>query len=182
MVMPEVVRRWTRQEVLVLPEDGNRYELFDGELLVTPAPSLRHQHAVTRLWERLQPFVARYNLGVILTSPADLSLGGDHLSQPDLFVLPDLPASRSWADTASPLLVIEVLSPATARYDRLVKRVRFQRAGIGEYWIVDLDAHVVERWRPEDERPEILAETLVWMPRGTEPGLTIDLLDLFKEL
>jgi Uma2 family endonuclease len=134
------------------------------------------------LWERLQPFVARYNLGVILTSPADLSLGGDYLSQPDLFILPGLPASRSWADTAPPLLVIEVLSPATARYDRLVKRLRFQRAGIAEYWIVDLDAHVVERWRPEDERPEILAETLVWTPRGTEPGLTIDLLDLFREL
>jgi len=78
--------------------------------------------------------------------------------------------------------VIEVLSPATARYDRLVKRLRCQRASIREYWIVDLDAHVVERWRPEDERPEILAETLVWMPRGTEPGLTIDLLDLVKEL
>jgi len=182
MVMPEVLRRWTRQEVLVLPEDGNRYELFDGELLVTPAPSLRHQHAVTRLWERLHPFVARYTLGVILTSPADLSLGGDHLSQPDLFVLPGLPASRSWADTAPPLLVIEVLSPATARSDRLVKRLRFQRMGIAEYWIVDLDAHVVERWRPQDERPEILAETLVWIPSGTEPGLTIDLLDLFKEL
>jgi len=68
MVMSEVLRRWTRQEVLDLPEDGNWYELFDGE--------------------RLQPFVAGYNLGVILTSPADLSLGGDHLSQPDLFVLP----------------------------------------------------------------------------------------------
>jgi Uma2 family endonuclease len=78
--------------------------------------------------------------------------------------------------------VIEVLSPATARYDRLVKRRRFQRVRIPGYWIVDLDARVVERWRPEDDRPEILAETLDWTPAGTEPGLTIDLPRLFQDL
>ena len=57
--MPDQVRRWTRGEVLALPDDGNRYELFDGELLVTPAPSGLHQVALVTLW-----------------SPADLDLGG----------------------------------------------------------------------------------------------------------
>jgi Uma2 family endonuclease len=119
---------------------------------------------------------------VVLTSPADLSLGGEQLSQPDLFVLPLLPRSLTWADTALPLLVVEVLSPATARHDRLVKRQRFQRAGVPEYWIVDLDARIVERWCPDEERPEVLAETLEWRPAGNDPVLTVDLASYFTAI
>ena len=182
MAMPGMVRRWTRQEVQALPEDGNRYELFDGELLVSPSSGLRHQLAITRLWELLQPFVAAHSLGVVLTSPADLSLGGEQLSQPDLFVLPSLPHNLTWAETVLPLLVVEILSPATARHDRLVKRRRFQRARVPEYWIVDLDARVVERWRPDDERPEVLVETLEWRPAGPDPVLTVDLASYFTAI
>ena len=182
MAMPEMARKWTREMVLALPDDGNRYELFDGELLVTPSPTMPHQHAVALLWSAIAPYVTEHRLGITMSSPADLHLGGEQLSQPDLFVLPELPADRRWSAAPNPVLVIEVLSPSSARADRLVKRRRFQRAGIPEYWIVDLDAQVAERWRPDDERPEILDQRLVWHPAGAVEPLVIELPSLFREV
>jgi len=182
MGMPDLVRRWTREEVLALPDDGNRYELFDGELLVTPAPSGLHQVALVRLYDILGPFVTAHGLGQTLWSPADLDLGGDQLSQPDLFVVPYLPPDRDWRGFPNPILIVEVLSPSTARADRTVKRRRFQRVGIPEYWIVDLDARAIERWRPSDARPEFLDERLVWHPEGAPLALELALPGLFRDI
>jgi Uma2 family endonuclease len=183
MGMPETLDRWDRARVLAIPEDGKRYELFDGALLVTPAPNGLHQLAISVLWETLLPFVKENALGRIFTSPADLSLGGEQLSQPDLFVMPSVPADpKDWSGFPDPILVIEVLSSATARFDRVIKRRRFQRAGIQEYWIVDLDAQAFERWRPGDERPEILDQRLEWLPAGSGEGLVIDLPEFFRSL
>ena len=78
-------------------------------------------------------------------------------------------------------LAIEILSPSTARADRIVKRRRFQRAAI-EYWIVDLDARVVEVWRPGDERPEVATEKLEWQPEPALPPLVMDLVPFFREV
>jgi Uma2 family endonuclease len=78
--------------------------------------------------------------------------------------------------------VIEVLSPTTARADRHVKRRLYQRERVPEYWIVDVDARLVERWRPEDQRPEILAEQLAWQPEPSQPPLVIDLAGYFREV
>src|SRR5690606_1396239 len=96
---------------------------------------------------------------------------------PDLFVVSrdaGMPP-REWRDVGIPLLVIEVLSPSTARYDRVVKRLRFQRSGVPAYWIVDLDARIVEAWTPDAERPVIATESLRWQPDETMPELRVDL-------
>jgi Uma2 family endonuclease len=183
MGMAETARTWTREMVLALPDDGNRYELFDGELLVTPAPAGLHQVALMRLYNVIAPYVLEQHLGETLWSPADLSLGGDQLSQPDLFVVPFLPPPpMAWSGFPDPILIVEVLSPSTARADRIVKRRRFQRVGIPEYWIVDLDARAVERWRPGDERPELLDERMTWNPEGAAAWLEIDLPGLFRSV
>jgi Uma2 family endonuclease len=79
------------------------------------------------------------------------------------------------------LLVIEVLSPTTARYDRQLKRVRYQREGVPEYWIVDIESRQVERWRPNDEKPEIVVSALDWQPEGQPVICTIDLDQVFRE-
>src|ERR1041385_3953614 len=112
MGMPETTGRWTRDMVLALPDDGNRYELFDGELLVTSAPSVLHQMAVTALIKRLLPYVPAHRLGQLLTSPADLSLDGEQLAQPDLFIAPlgSGPTPTRWEDVPNPILGIEILS------------------------------------------------------------------------
>ena len=181
MAMAQESGGWTREMVLALPDDGNRYELFDGQLLVTPAPLPRHQMAVQFLSDAISPYVRREAIGWLLASPADLDLGGEQLSQPDLFVLPQRPNPMTWRGAPNPILVIEVLSPGSARGDRLIKRRRFQLAGIPEYWIVDLDAQVVERWRPNEARPEILDQRLEWHPAGASASLLLELSRLFAE-
>jgi Uma2 family endonuclease len=184
MGMPQPIADWTVERVLKLPDDGNRYEAVDGELLVSPAPSLPHQVAVQALYERLKPYVSAHALGRVLLSPADIEFDERTLLQPDLFVAPLVKGRppRSWKEIRSLLLVVEVLSPSTARADRQVKRRRYQRHGVPEYWIVDLDARLVECWRPSDERPEILAERLEWHAATKVSPLLIDLPKVFAEI
>jgi len=183
MGMPQPMAGWTVAGVLRLPDDGKRYEVVDGELLVSPAPSLPHQRALGALYRRLYPFVETHGLGCVLHSPADIEFDDRTLVQPDLFVAPLIEGRqpRSWKEIRSLVLAVEVLSPSTARADRQIKRRRYQRHGVAEYWIVDLDARLVERWRPADERPEILAERLEWRPMGETPPLEIDLPPFFAE-
>ncbi len=174
---------WTAAMVRALPDDGRRYELVSGELLVTPSPSPRHQAVAAALFARLQPYLSSTGIGSVLWSPADLAFGEDEILQPDLFVVPaDVPRPiRRWGDVTHLLLAVEILSPTTARADRTTKRRRYQRAGTAEYWVVDPDARLVERWRPEDDRPEILTETLTWQPNPEHQPLDVDLEEVFGE-
>jgi Uma2 family endonuclease len=183
MGMPDTTARWTSAQVRALPDDGNRYELIDGELIVTPAPARPHQAALRALFSRIDPYLQTTGAATIYWSPADLSYGKDEIIQPDLFVFPaGAGTPASWPDVSALLLAVEVLSPSTARYDRQLKRRRYQRAGVPEYWIVDTDARLIERWRPEDARPEILGERIVWQPDAGSAGLEIDLKELFAAI
>lgn len=184
MSMPNTARRWTREELLALPDDGNRYELLDGELLVTPSPAPIHQLAVWALNDRIRPYVQHHGIGVAGLAPSDLDLRSGQSLQPDLFVVAPLPQGSEprWADFGIPLLVVEVLSASTASADRHRKRVRYQRSGIAEYWIVDTEARLIERWTPADTRPEILSQRIEWQPRPDLPPLAIDLPDYFREI
>ncbi|MEO7137519.1 MAG: Uma2 family endonuclease [Gemmatimonadales bacterium] len=167
--------------VRTLPDDGKRYEIVDGELLVTPAPVRRHQRMVGQLFRLLADYVEQHGLGEALCSPADIGAGERTLVQPDLFVVP-LMAGRpanDWVEVRELLLAVEVLSPSTARADRHLKRRLYQREGVPECWIVDLDARLVERWHPGDERAELLADELVWQPNASVPPLRLDLSVVF---
>src|SRR2546426_962968 len=185
MRMPEAKTPWTREMVLALPDDGNRYELIDGELLVSPSPRALHQRAVVALYDRVGPYARKYRLGVTGLAPSDPDLESEQLGQPDLFVVPLLEGGREpieWPDYAGPILIAEVISPSTARNDRITKRRRYQRSGVAEYWMVDVDARTFERWRPQDERPEILGERIEWRPEQAPEPLVIDLEEYFREV
>lgn len=186
MAMPAAERRWwTAADVRKLIDETRhwpRYEVVAGELLVTPAPAPRHQVALAWLYNGLLPYVQRENLGTLLWSPADIELAPDELTQPDLFILPQQPPPARWSEITQLSLAIEASSPSTARYDRTVKRPYYQRAGVPEYWIIDLDAQLVERWRPNDERPEILVRELEWHPGGASSPLVLPLGDLWNAL
>lgn len=185
MGMPHTAERWTAEMVRALPDDRNRYEVIDGELLVTPAPSWPHQWVVGGFFRHLANYLQGQSWGEVVASPADISFHNDMLVQPDLFVVPigsDGRRPRQWADVRALLLAVEVLSPSTARADRQVKRRLYQREGVGEYWIVDLDARVVERWRPSDERPEIVTTNLTWQPQPAAAPFELDLVEFFDEI
>jgi Uma2 family endonuclease len=185
MAMPNLVERyWTAEDVRALPEDGNRYECVDGVLLVTPSPSYDHGYAVEFLRQRLSEFVQRSALGQLFYAPADVELVASSMVQPDLFVARSVTGARIRATSqiAGLVLAVEVLSPTTANRDRGVKRRLYQRAGVEEYWVVDLEARRVERWTPSAERAEVVESTLVWRPRSTLESLEIDLVAYFAEV
>ena len=129
----------------------------------------------------LADYADRERCGLVMISPADLELSAGTIVQPDIFVTRrfDGGPPAEWRAVDSLLLAVEVLSPSTARADRIRKRSYYQRAGIPEYWIVDNDSQVIERWRPADERPEILTGTIAWHPPGAKEALTIDLENFF---
>lgn len=189
MAMPAVSpRRWTRPEVdrLVDERPGYtpRYELVDGELLVTPGPNWRHQRIIRRLLELLSPYVVQQRLGEVLLGPAELPLVTGELYEPDLFVVP-VAFARLRAKPArpiQPLLICEALSPGSSRHDRITKRHAFQRNEVPHYWIVDGDAEVFEVWHPADTRPEIADERLVWSPNGAELPFELDVRAFFASV
>jgi Uma2 family endonuclease len=174
---------YTRDMVLAMPDDGNRYETVHGELLVSPSPRFWHQEIVFRLSRMLADYLDSLTDLHVVALPADISWGPDILVQPDVFVIPKSEArTLSWAEVKSLELAIEVLSPSTARYDRFTKRRLYQEVGIPSYWIVDAERHFVEVWTPEATRPTVEQERLVWQPEGRDVPLVIDLGELFRPI
>jgi len=185
MGMPAVaLRRWSADDVRALPDDPrNRYETVDGVLLVSPSPARVHQYFQTELLFHLSLYLRSQHVAVVVGAPSDVELDPFTLMQPDVYSMPLIDGRRPLeSDPDVPiLLAVEILSPSTARHDRLIKRPRLQRAAI-ECWLVDLDARLVERWTPDAERPEILIERLTWMPPGATQPFELALQPLFADV
>ncbi|MGH7617733.1 MAG: Uma2 family endonuclease [Gemmatimonadaceae bacterium] len=179
--MPTLKRRWTVADLEDLPDDGNRYEVIDGELLVTPSPALRHQVAVGELYARLRDYLLRERVGHAFVAPGDITFSLTRRVQPDVFVVPlvDGRLPDCWADVHRLLLAVEVLSPSTVRADRVHKRTLYREEDVREYWIVDLDARTIERSTPEDRRVDVIADELSWQPDGAEEAFVIGVPQFF---
>lgn len=173
---------WTAEMVRALPDDGNRYELVNGELLVSPSPRFWHQRLVGRLHVALENYLRSQSAGEALTAPADISWGDEHvLTQPDVFVLPaSYGKTEHWEDLRHFLLIVEVLSPSTARNDRFVKRPEYQRRRVPAVWLVEGDERYVEVWTPDAAFPVVERERMTWLPAGAREAFTLELGDLFR--
>ncbi len=183
MGMPDTAHRYTVDEVLAFPEDGNRYELAHGELLVTPGPMPRHQLLSARLELTLARYLDHAGHGeTVFHAPADITWDEATLVQPDIFVVPPDEVTNDWRTYKTLLLAIEILSPSSARADRVVKRRLYQAQEVATYWVVDIDAQTVEVWHPEDERPEIVTDALTWRVATEAPAMSIELDKLFGGL
>ena len=184
MSMPTLKQRWTFDDIQRLPDDGNRYEVIDGELFVTPAPSYRHQEAVAELHSLLRAYLKDLGVGHALFSPADVVFSPTRAVQPDIFVVPLVNGRRPerFEDVNRLLLAVEVLSPSTARADRVAKRTLFRQEAVDEYWIVDMDSRTIERSTPEDSRVEVLDAQLTWQPDGAPSALSVDLPAYFSRV
>jgi Uma2 family endonuclease len=140
---------WTYDDLLRMPEprDGKRYEILDGELVVSPSPATRHQHVSGQVIRALMREIQDTGRGLAFHAPLDVVLSRTRV------VIPDHVAVR--ADRLAiverrgifgpPDLVTEILSPANRRYDRSRKRRLYANAGIPEYWILDPDANTIEQ-------------------------------------
>ncbi len=166
-----------------LPDDGNRYEIIDGKLYVTPAPAMRHQLVSMRLSNILHQHVISARIGHVFHAPAAVILGPHRQVQPDLFFIS---RERTKLVTSKevdgpPDLAIEIVSPSSKKADRVVKSAAYADSGISWYWIVDPDGRTLEEYRLETgqyhlvrkcEEPDVFEPVLF-------PGLTLPLEDLF---
>ncbi len=184
MGMPQTRSDWTVEEVQALPNDGNRYEVIDGELFVTPAPTWRHQDAIAELFRIVAAYVERQEIGHAYFAPADIIFSPRRLVQPDMFVVPLVNGRKpaKWDVVRHLMLAVEVISPSTGRADRVKKRTLYRDERVGEYWIVDVDARVFERSTPDEPRPEIVDRELIWNPASAREPLVIDLASYFDRV
>ncbi|RMF83684.1 MAG: Uma2 family endonuclease [Nitrospinota bacterium] len=165
--MAVITRRLTYDEYLALPESRQRYEIVDGELIMVPSPTPRHQWISANLFRALDRFIRAHHLGVLLYAPLDVVIQRSPLRvrQPDLLFLS---AQRSGITDGAQLqdvpllphppdLVIEILSPANPRRGMEEKLADYRQVGVRECWIVSPEAQTVEvmRLSPEVELLDI---------------------------
>ena len=142
----------TYEDYLTLPNDGRRYEIHDGELSVTPAPTFRHQSVLAALLGVLRAHVLAHDLGEVVPAPITVVLSETTVVEPDIVYIArermTIVSARGTID-GPPTLAVEIVSPSTARSDRQTKKQLFARYGIPYYWIVDPDTRVIEVYRAE---------------------------------
>jgi Uma2 family endonuclease len=142
-------RPLTAADLETMPDDGHRYELIDGALIVTPSPAVPHQRVVGNLYVLLRA-ACTADLEVML-APLDVTVSEITVLQPDLLVAPRTTlAGRKMVGL--PVLAVEVLSPSTRLIDLNLKRAAFERAEVGSYWVVDPEAASITAWHLEDGR------------------------------
>jgi Uma2 family endonuclease len=138
--------RWTYTEYAALPDDGQRYEVIDGVLYMTPAPNLGHQGGIARFVYYFMAEVELAGLGRVFPAPTDVELAPNTVVQPDIVVILNANASilAGMRVLGAPDLVVEIASPSTAGYDRRQKQNAYARAGVWEYWVADPLARTIE--------------------------------------
>jgi Uma2 family endonuclease len=183
MAMPELARRYTVRDLESFPNDGKKYELIRGELIVSPAPSVIHQVVVQRLSWILRRYLDPLSLRETLFDlPADITWDDETLVQPDLLVVRLEELTRRWSSVKNLRLAVEVVSPWSGRRDRLDKRRLYQENRVETYWVVDPETELIEEWHPADERPLVLSNTLRWQATAAAPVVEIEIPALFRDL
>lgn len=142
-------RKLTYEDYVLFPEDGQRHEVLAGEHYVTPAPTPGHQITSGRVHLKLGTFVVERRLGTVLYAPLDVLLSEQDIAQPDLLFISNERAAILTRTNVlgAPDLVIEILSDSTRRRDETVKRDRYERFGVLEYWLVDPARRTVKVFR-----------------------------------
>jgi len=127
-------------------DDGKRYELINGELIMVPAPSTFHQRSHRDFNRIIDYFVMKNSLGEILYAPTDVILDDDNVVQPDLMFISNDNICNILGNgyNGAPDLVLEILSPSSIIMDRNIKKELYEKHGVKEYWLVDLANKTVE--------------------------------------
>ncbi|MHB8512983.1 MAG: Uma2 family endonuclease [Actinomycetota bacterium] len=175
---------YTYADLATFPDDGMRRELLEGELLMSPAPRLRHQSISLRLTLGIGQHLEQHGGGRLFYAPCDVVLSERTVLEPDLLVVTDLQLEILTEANiqGAPALVIEIVSDS--RIDRVRKRDLYERYGVIEYWIVDPDADRIEVFRRDGDR---FAKPLIFEPGDALatpliPGLVLDIASIFTQV
>jgi len=170
---------WTVRDLERLPSDGNRYEILHGELFVTPLPTTGHQAVAASLTIAIGSW-CRQHTGWAVYAPGGVHVSETTWLEPDLAVYPTPNhTALSWREMPPPLLVVEVLSASTRKRDRHRKRPAYLAHGVGEVWIVDQKARLIERWTSPSEFPETHNNGIAWTPDPRLPSCAVSDVELF---
>lgn len=180
MVMAVSLRRFTVDELDAFPPDGNRYELLDGVLFVTPAPGPIHEEMVARLGILLGNHLTPWP-SVRWVPRSEVSLPPGNRIEPDLFVYRADRLPRTWREVAERWLAVEVASPSSRAYDRAYKLDAYLAMGVREIWLVDPEEQTVTVGRP-DAAPDVTGEEVIWTPPAPVAPFRLDLAVLFRGL
>jgi Uma2 family endonuclease len=152
--------RLTYDDFCLLPEDGKRREIIEGELFVTPSPQTPHQRAVVRLGVHLWQFVDSHKLGEVFVAPFDVVFSEFDVVEPDLLYISNARAGVLTRKNVqgAPDLVVEVLSETTARVDRSIKLKLYRRFDVQEYWIIDPNGPTAEIYQRGEEGLNLVAQ------------------------
>ena len=186
MNMHPATTLYTYDDYLTLPADGNRYEIIEGEILMTPSPFVFHQKISFIIERILDEYVSTHRCGMVLHAPIDVILSITDIVQPDILYIAE---ERREIITkknivAAPDLLVEIISDSSAIIDRTTKKLLYERSGVKEYWIVDPDLESIdcftlvsgkfESFGSFKNNTQFRSKLLV--------GLTIDLQKLFALL
>lgn len=140
MATDQLARPLTYDDLLQMPDDRNRHEIINGELLVSPSPNRAHQRLSVRLFMTMISNVQQHRLGEVLYAPVDVRLGVHDVVEPDiLFIRADRRViyQKSGVVEGPPDLVVEIVSPSSSSIDPIRKAALYARAGVPEYWLAD---------------------------------------------
>lgn len=170
----------TTDDLRAFPEDGQRYELLEGMLIVTPAPGSAHQVVLSRLHAELAVYLHATERAFVV-SPGEVEIAPKTLLEPDLLVFPAAyPPGTPWRAMRGWWLAVEVFSPSSRVYDRDFKRDAYLALGVDEVWLLDLDERAVFASRGGGERDMRHEELLIWRPSAMADPLEIELASLFR--
>jgi Uma2 family endonuclease len=180
--MATTTTRLTYDDLRQIPPDRNRYELIEGQLFVSPAPSLEHQRKTGNLFAELRYFVREHDLGEVFIAPCDVVFDASTVLEPDIVFVSKARQSilKAACIEGAPDLAVEVTSDSSRTIDRFVKRDRYAEFDVPEYWLLDPVEPRIEVLRLEGGKYRVLAvfgpgDTL---ESPTFPGLRIPVSSL----
>lgn len=179
MVMPVTLRRFTVDEVDAFPPDGNRYELLDGVLLVTPAPGLPHQTVALRLATDLERFLGG-GPDVGVWSPGVVTIDRESRLMPDVMVGVVPGSWTDWSEIRDRWLVVEVSGPGSRVYDQEYKRDAYLATGARAVWIIDLTTRAISVTTSRGGEPAVEGGPVVWRHPRSRRELIVNPDRLFR--
>ena len=179
-------RPLTHDDLAGMPEDGQRYEVIGGELVVTPTPPFGHQRVFGQLLWLLDDYAQLSGNGEVLPGPFDVVLGPHDAARPDLIFLPAsrprVPDDATAIDYA-PDLVVEVVSPPSRGTDRVRKMALYARSAVPEYWLADPDSRTLKIYVLEaDDYTLLESDADGLLTSRVLPGLRVDPAEVFARL
>jgi len=183
-MLPTTHQRMTADEFRHLPEGPPYFQPIKGELFMSPAPRWQHQQIALNIASAIREHLRSHPVGKVTIAPSDVELGSTEVYEPDVYFVSNKRAGifTEQGATGAPDLAIEVLSPSTARLDRVPKREGYAAAGVKELWFVEPRQQKIEIYNLQGNELTLVRLAGTGDTIGTPliPELTLDVREIFE--